>query len=143
MKKMQELSISGSNTVQEVQHTFQEVYPYLKIEFYFPFQAKATSYRKEEQLSGNTVLERYMRYRTAAVIDISAHRTVAELEDDFAHLVGLRVQVFRKSGNLWIITSLTDDWSLGKQNNEGESFSKPSLPKPLEERVEDARFDNE
>lgn len=143
MKKMQELSISGSNTVQEVQHAFQEVYPYLKIEFYFPFQAKATSYRKEEQLSGNTVLERYMRYRTAAVIDISAYRTIAELEDDFAHLVGLRVQVFRKSGNLWIITSLTDDWSLGKQNSEGESFSKPGIPKPLEERVEDARFDNE
>ncbi len=143
MKKMQELSISGSNTVQEVQHAFQEVYPYLKIEFFFPFQAKATSYRKEEQLSGNTVLERYMRYRTSAVIDISAHRTVAELEDDFAHLVGLRVQVFRKSGNLWIITSLTDDWTLEKQNSEGEMFSKPSPQKPVAERLEDVRFDNE
>lgn len=140
---MQELSISGSNTVQEVQHAFQEVYPYLKIEFFFPFQAKATSYRKEEQLSGNTVLERYMRYRTSAVIDISAHRTVAELEDDFAHLVGLRVQVFRKSGNLWIITSLTDDWTLEKQNSEGEMFSQPTPQKSVEERLEDVRFDNE
>ena len=140
---MQELSISGSNTVQEVQHALKALYPYLKIEFFFPFQAKATSYRKEEQLSGNTVLERYMRYRTSAVIDISAHRTVAELEDDFAHLVGLRVQVFRKSGNLWIITSLTDDWTLEKQNSEGEMFSQPNPQKTVEERLEDVRFDNE
>jgi hypothetical protein len=42
--------------------------------------------------------------------------TVANLEDAFAQCFGLSVQVFRKSGKLWIQTTATDQWTLGEQN---------------------------
>jgi hypothetical protein len=33
------------------------------------------------------------------------------------------VQVFRKSGNVWLETSATDAWSLKQQNQEGMDLS--------------------
>jgi hypothetical protein len=36
---------------------------------------------------------------------------------------GLSVQVFRKSGNVWLETSATDNWTLRQQNNEGAELS--------------------
>ncbi|HEY6978517.1 MAG TPA: hypothetical protein VH396_19600, partial [Chitinophagaceae bacterium] len=56
-------------------------------------------------------------------IDISKQRTVAQLEEDFKELFGLHAQLYRKLGNLWIETSLTDDWTLEQQNNEGGFIS--------------------
>jgi len=44
------------------------------------------------------------------------------VEKDFESL-GLFAEVFRKSGNVWIETSLTNDWTLQQQNLEGEEIS--------------------
>lgn len=44
--------------------------------------------------------------------------TVSELEQHFADVYGLSVQVFRKSGEVWLETTTTDNWSLEKQNQE-------------------------
>jgi hypothetical protein len=37
--------------------------------------------------------------------------------------LGLYVQVFRKSGKVWLETTATDNWSLYKQNEEGQELS--------------------
>ncbi|HVX27352.1 MAG TPA: hypothetical protein VHB70_13470, partial [Parafilimonas sp.] len=58
-----------------------------------------------------------------AVIDISNEVTVAELENQFGD-IGLIAEVFRKSGNVWIESSLTDNWTLQQQNNEAEEISR-------------------
>jgi hypothetical protein len=42
--------------------------------------------------------------------------TVGELEQSFRDIYGLATQVFRKSGNNWIETTETVDWTLEKQN---------------------------
>lgn len=47
---------------------------------------------------------------------------VSELEALLSK-VGLPAQVFRRSGNVWIETSLTNDWTLAQQNYEGELLS--------------------
>jgi hypothetical protein len=38
-------------------------------------------------------------------------------------LFNLSVQVFRKSAGTWIETSVTDDWTLKQQNDEGKDLS--------------------
>ena len=42
---------------------------------------------------------------------------------DLTALLGFSVLMFRNAGNVWIETSLTEDWTLEKQNKEGELIS--------------------
>jgi len=49
---------------------------------------------------------------------------VSDLEKVLWDQFGLSAQVFRKSGNLWIETSLTDSWTLSRQNKEGKEMSQ-------------------
>ena len=58
-----------------------------------------------------------------AVIDINDDVTVEELENKFAS-IGLIAEVLRRSGNVWIETSLTNNWTLQQQNMEGEEISR-------------------
>ena len=64
------------------------------------------------------------------IIDVKRTRTVAEVENDLKKQFGLPVQIFRLSGNVWIETILTDDWTLEKQNREGEQISSHFIIKP-------------
>jgi len=49
--------------------------------------------------------------------------TVAEMEERFRDIYGLGVQVFRKSGTIWLETTVTDGWTLEDQNKQGEALS--------------------
>ena len=41
------------------------------------------------------------------------------LESEFEKL-GINIQLFRKSGNVWLQTTTTDHWSIAQQNKEAE-----------------------
>lgn len=57
-------------------------------------------------------------------IILNDEMTVGELEQKFKEQFDLNVQVFRKHGNSWIETTVTDNWSLQKQNEEGRVLSE-------------------
>ena len=50
--------------------------------------------------------------------------TVVDLEQSFSDVFGLGVQIFRKSGKVWLETTVTDGWTLDEQNRQGEALSK-------------------
>lgn len=60
---------------------------------------------------------------TKSFLAISLEMTVHELESIFLNELGLYIQVFRKSGRVWLETTATDSWSLQKQNTEGQELS--------------------
>jgi hypothetical protein len=49
--------------------------------------------------------------------------TVIELEKTFEEMLGLSVLVYRKSGKLWLETTMTDNWTLAQQNENGRQIS--------------------
>ncbi|MEI8136014.1 MAG: hypothetical protein WCH21_01685 [Bacteroidota bacterium] len=57
-------------------------------------------------------------------ITITPNMTVTDLEQNFADVYGLGVQVFRKSGRAWLETTVTDGWTLEEQNKQGAALSK-------------------
>lgn len=59
-----------------------------------------------------------------ATVSIPTAMTVHELEALFQERLGLYIQVFRKSGKVWLETTATDDWTLFKQNLEGRELSE-------------------
>jgi hypothetical protein len=56
-------------------------------------------------------------------ICIHPDMTVTELEKEFNGLYKLHTQVFRRSGNIWLETTITDGWTLKEQNNQGEMIT--------------------
>jgi len=56
-------------------------------------------------------------------IGISDSMKVGELEKKLQEQFGGMVQLFRKSGNLWMETRMTQNWTLGEQNDHGEDIT--------------------
>ena len=59
-------------------------------------------------------------------MDIEPTMTVASFEQTLLNQFGIAAQVFRKSGNLWLETTMTDQWSLAQQNEHGREISSPA-----------------
>ncbi len=57
---------------------------------------------------------------------LSDNMTVGELEKKLQVEFGLQAQVSRKSGNCWLETTMTDNWTLKQQNDHGRDLSQPT-----------------
>ena len=117
------LTIEGTKSLQEVQQDFNAAYPFLKLEFFKPL------FGKNNQPSAQNILTHSMSVKDArkiqhdGYVEIQDLMQVAELERVFKELYGLNVQVFRKSGNIWLETTMTDSWTLKQQNDHGREIS--------------------
>lgn len=117
------LFIEAGSKVDDVKKIFSNSYPFLKIELYKkPFNNGRFGIKKQ-QLAPTESLFKFVHALEKAAIDIGNNITVAELENQFAD-IGLIAEVFRKSGNVWIESSLTDNWTLLQQNSEAEEISR-------------------
>ncbi len=117
------LHIDQESRIRNIQNEFNEVYPFLKIEFFKDSFSKKKPSQKAEKINPGEKVKLVDRLTGHDKIDISKQRTVAQIEEDFKEFFGLKVELYRKSGNSWIETSLTDNWTLEQQNSEGEFLS--------------------
>jgi hypothetical protein len=115
------LFIKKTNLTEDVRKIFSACYPYLKIEFYKRSAADCATIMKKKNMPFNFPDEQLPNDKTA--ININHDVTVEELENKFAS-IGLIAGVFRRSGNVWIETSLTNNWTLQQQNTAGEEISR-------------------
>ncbi|MCS6818933.1 MAG: hypothetical protein RMJ53_03925 [Chitinophagales bacterium] len=118
------LKISGSKTIAELQKDFQQAFPYLKIEVFKHSHAKGQPSRKEDMIPESTPLSSLINDKEIELA-LSPDMTTASAEKLFKEQAGLNVQIFRRSGDVWIETSRTDDWSLAFQNEEGRKSTLP------------------
>lgn len=117
------LGINQGMRLRDIQKDFNAIYPYLKLEFFRKPHPEKKLSPKAEKINPEESVKKISRIYDHHNINIESSRTVADLEQEFWDSFGLSAQVFRKSGNLWIETSLTDNWTLDKQNKIGESFN--------------------
>src|ERR1043166_9571279 len=101
-----QLHIDGETRIRYLQQTFNAEYPYLKIDFLKDGSAKKIS-QKSEKVSPDEQVKRVGKTNGTHQLTMNKQRTVAQLKKDLKELFGLTAEVFRKSGNVWIETSLT------------------------------------
>lgn len=117
------LRIDKNTRLVEIQTSFTGEFPYLKLEFYTqPHGPNQNTIKKNMRGSGELALTSDKRDLMTEIV-FDDNWKVFEVEGIFSEKAGLFAQVFRKSGSVWIETSLTDDWTLGQQNKEGELLS--------------------
>lgn len=121
-----ELGIEKGMRLKDIQKGFNTAYPFLKLEFFKKPHSEKRLSPSSEKINPEEKIKKIPHHSGHHSIKIGSDRTVADLEQEFWKFFGLSAQVFRKSGNLWIETSLTDSWTLDKQNKIGESFKGSS-----------------
>ena len=94
------IAINDTRVISSIQKEFNSVFPYLKS------------------------LAECRKVHSVGEITIQPLMTVQSLEQIFLVEYGLGVQVFRKSGSVWLETTVTDSWTLAEQNSQGEALSK-------------------
>lgn len=131
------LTVSPDRTVQELKSEFHGYFPFLKIEFFSKPHGTGGSSNRADMADGSTKLADLMGDHAGGSVEFSALTTVHSLEQEFSNAFGLHMQVFRKSGNVYLETNTTDDWTLGQQNAEGKNSGKPAgeeSPRDLTDR---------
>ena len=125
------LHITPFRTTADIQKEFNAQFPYLKLEFFQKnFFGKQGSSLKKPLRESRKVGEVQMMV-TDAEVEIREDMKVKELEKIFGDQLGLDVQVYRRSGNLWLETTMTDNWTLRQQNEHGEEISTAGTKKNI------------
>jgi hypothetical protein len=116
------LYLDNDTQVKALQDKFNALYPFLQLHFIKTFREDGKPLKKIVKGLPEQRLKEITGSILPGMVSIDGNCTVEEILDNFrAH--GVTVQVYRKSGTLWVETSLTEDWTLERQNREAYLFS--------------------
>ncbi len=117
------LEINADRLIKEIQQDFNQAFPYLKIEFFNKPHGFQQPSNGKRNIAPATKIESIGKDDLRGNVEVSEDMTVAELEQNLRKQFGLSIQVFRKSGNIWLETTMTDNWTLRQQNEHGREIS--------------------
>ena len=106
--------------IREIEKAFSSMYPYLKIEF--PKDEIRWINVEDEGIGA----ERWLQQAQDMLfneVKVSDNMTVGELEVRLQELLAIPVAIFRCSGNFWIETKMTRNWTLKEQNDHGRELA--------------------
>jgi len=115
------LHIHRKTKIRQVQKSFHEEYPYLKLEFYNrphgwgEVSKNADRYDPSFRIFDVTRL----KIQEGEVLARAWDKT-GEVEESFEKNFGLHAQVYRRNGNEWIETAGSDELTLFEQNEIGK-----------------------
>ncbi|MBN8836729.1 MAG: hypothetical protein J0I09_05695 [Sphingobacteriia bacterium] len=115
-----QLEINDMMNIGSLQYEFNKLFPYLKLEFYEKDHANNKKVIPKNIYNNSRLLKEFIVSRNHPQFIIAPEMTVQQLAESFAKYYSLITKVFRRSGNVWLSTSVTDGWSLYEQNKQGE-----------------------
>ena len=117
------ITINDKRKIFAIQEEFNSVFPYLKLEFHSKPHKQGGASSKKTVKSSNITLGDCRTEHSKGKITIVPDMTVADLDQRFRYIYGLEARVLRKSGKLWLETTVTEGWTLEEQNRQGEALS--------------------
>ena len=131
------MEVRATRKLSELKAEFHDQFPFLKIEFFkVPHHEQEPTAKKAMIKADHTVSEISETEKEGEIV-LSGDMTVNELESLFRDEYGINVQVFRRSGNVWLETSSTDEMTLDEQNELGMEKATP----PEQADVTDIDYD--
>ena len=123
------LHITPARLITEVQKEFNNMFPFLKLEFFQNKASNRSGFSLKNLVSHDRKIVEVQPSIKDGEVQIMEEMKVQDLEKIFKDQFGLAVQVFRRSGNLWLETTMTDSWTLRQQNEHGEEISSGVVKK--------------
>ena len=109
------MTVNPNTTVNELMCQFAEHFPFLRLALYEGVGSKKRAATENDFAlkTGEKSIE----------IKFESTTKVRDFIDYLENLLGWKVQILRSSGKLYIETSVTDQWTLDRQNQEGAELS--------------------
>ena len=123
------IQLLKNRVIGDVQQDFNELYPFLRIDFYRQVAGRLGS-SVRQKLNKSVRLSAAGRLQEGD-LEVEDSTTVGQLEKNFREQFGLNVQVSRKSGPIWLETTMTDNWTLKQQNEHGQGIVRLRLKKTI------------
>ena len=117
-----EIHFNKETFLKDIQRLFNAYYPFLKIEFRQVKRYLLGEPKLRNEYYGMQVKD-VSNIEEPVVVDVSDEKTINEIVRDFKTISGTNIEVFRKSGNVWNVITLTDSWTLESQNKAGQFIS--------------------
>jgi hypothetical protein len=127
------LHIAPNRIISDIQKEFNKAFPFLKLEFFTNRTFSRSNFSANQLIPSSRNIGDSQLVKKDGDLEISADMKVADLENKFKTDFNLAVQVFRKSGNLWLETTMTDSWTLEQQNKHGREISTSNRKDDLSE----------
>ena len=121
------MKIDKNTTTAEVIESFVSAFPYLKLVFYKTSHDHFHGSMKNDEIKENVKLGTLNEEFGEGTIEWKGDMSVDDLESTMEDSFGFHVQVFRKSGDIWLQTSKTDHWTLDAQNLNGADNERYSI----------------
>jgi len=117
------LTLDRSKTLADIKKEFNDVYPFLKLEFFSKsHDAYKTSPAKfilhDESIVLDSIVNDDFQHGS---LNMDKTITVKHFETMAEEKFGLHIQVLRKSGHAWLATTVSDNLTLNEQNEKGMS----------------------
>lgn len=112
---MSTIIVNNKTKLSDLQDWFFATFEFLKIEFYKNSHNEFEGNQKNELLNSSEELKQLGFTSTDYPFEINENLKVQQVEDKFKKELNLNVQVFRKSGDIWLQTTSTDEWTLLEQ----------------------------
>lgn len=110
------MKINEKSTLSAIQQEFIKQFPNVKIEFYKQTHAEGEGSPKSPIINGDLSIAEIQKEKNTGTIEIQGDMKVSEVEAAFASTFNVGAQVFRRSGNVWLQTTTTDELTLNEQN---------------------------
>ena len=128
------MKIANDRILADLQADFQQVFPYLKIEFFKSSHQYGEETIQEPPLNPTSLLGEVRTKDNFGIISLDENQQTSDFEKLLATIYGLNVQVFRKSYGKWLQTWATDNWTLKEQNDRSAKMGDKSFEKPANQR---------
>ncbi len=117
---MNNITIDPKENIESIRLQFKKSFPFLDIQCFKKMHENQRGSSRKSMHQPDTRLSELMNDAYSVGISFEPSDTVKQFEEKIKGISGLNVQVFRRSGKLWLETSVTDNWTLQQQNEEGE-----------------------
>ena len=109
----------GYENLAKIRTNFRSVFNGLDIRFYKNHHEDHKGSQSSNEYDMTATINSINSELEVCELDLNPLKTVSELEEEFESVVGIPIQIFRKSKDLWLQTISTDHWTLAVQNRKG------------------------
>jgi hypothetical protein len=112
------ITINSESKVKDLKTQFHSNFSELKIELFKPGHQISGGQAKTGILDNEQVISELTDFQLNSSFEFDGDTKISEFEKGFRSHFNVAVQVFRKSGNLYLETTETDSWSLAESQEE-------------------------
>lgn len=119
---MKTIIINDNRQLKDIKAEFSEKFPHLKIEFFKDKHSEGEGSTLNSMYDDELFIRDVRTIHNEGELSINGHTKTSTFETNFKEKFGINVQVWRRSKNMWLQTTTTDEWTLSEQEKVGIEY---------------------